>query len=211
MFHSVKTMSFLAYCDFCDYQHRCRKKTRGKTISCRQCGQPFVAEPGQSDVDSLRSYQPELRRKKDSPPEIQLLESDLSVNESDQLKKTFSLWCAGGCLIIAAGLAIYGWTVDRASGPVMFRFSFGFLLVAVTFVLDWHYRCRISAEVESFGGVVHRIRWQPWQGMIGTRGYSWSWRRRKLKFYQVDYVDRDGKSQSGLCGISWLCGSDWDW
>lgn len=204
-------MFFNAYCDFCDHRHRCRKETLRKTINCRQCGQPFVAEPGKSDVDALRDYQPKRRRRKDSTPEFDALESCKSSHENKSTRKDIGLWCGPIILFVAACTALYAWKFDPQSGQVIYKVSIGLVVFGSSLLLDSYYRRRIIAEIESYGGEVEKIRWQPWQGMIGTRGYTWSWRRRRLKFYQVDYIDRDNKAQSGLCGISLFWGTDWDW
>jgi hypothetical protein len=111
-------------------------------------------------------------------------------------------------VVIAVAALVSGGIAFASMTPTLPELKvLGGATVAMTYMVgyDQYCRYRIRYDVEVNGGTVQRISWQPFQGAFFTRGGT---RGKHAKFYEVDYTDREGRTQQSLVCCHWF-GTDW--
>lgn len=83
-----------------------------------------------------------------------------------------------------------------------------FVLVPLVrfFVLDRLFRDRIREQLATLNCTVLSIAWRPFQGWMFGRGWK---RRRRCRFYEVVYSERDGTEKTELCAVGFWIGPLW--
>lgn len=194
-------MPFIAKCDACRHPHRCRDSSDGKRIRCRACESTFVARMKVAETEASSTASGKVRRRR----RAKVAETE-SPRETNRSISRFHLCLGTGALGI---LCVVSTIVMGRRVETIWRL--GFMAIAALsfhFVYDQYCRHRIRTDVEHGGGTIEKISWRPFQGAFFTRGWT---RSRSHRFFGVKYRDRDGRRQSGLCGVSLIWGTNWDW
>jgi hypothetical protein len=110
-------------------------------------------------------------------------------------------------LVIGGGLiALLGpiclWMGAKTAGIALIGAVSLLFPLAWFLILDRIYRDRIREQLEGVRCEVTRISWQPFQGLMLDKGWK---RRRRCRFYEVEYTGQDGLPRTELCAIGlWI-------
>lgn len=203
-------MPFVAKCDFCGKAHRCRDTSHGKSINCKQCEVSFIAvDPQRKQTAPINTPNLPPRRKRTTKirQKSKSFDTDESVSagwESYWTSKRLLIAFGSGA-VICGGVAYFGTPFI----PVQIQRVLIVCAAASMFLARHQFgRYKIRAEIESFGGQVDSIRWRPFQGAFFSRGWHVN---RYYTFYTVLYREQDGRKKDGMCGVSLIFGTRWDW
>lgn len=208
----------------CGQSYRVHADKVGKRFKCSDCGtllQVPNAKDGASDDEGdgdddadtvpAASYVPAHRR---------AWETDRSKKKLAREKKraaTIKRWLVilGSPLVVMGGILFANTRFPQAMLKVwdvvpFFLQYLTLILLLIVFALGkWFSYKRIREEIESNGGNVTSISWQPLQGLPFTKMWGLGIHPIGGAFYRVTYIDRDGKTRQSWVGFT-ARGMRWD-
>ena len=214
-------MTISVTCD-CGKGYRVSADKAGLRFKCRDCGTLLRvpdADGDNSADEADRDDDLEMEPDAEYVPTHRRVWARLRSKKKDARdKKKFAtrkkwLFIVGGAAAVVGGLT---YANDRFPQvmirvwPVVAVFLEYLLIPTIVFFLgQWTCRRQIRLEVKSRDGTVMSISWQPFQGLPFTKAWGLGIHPVAGAFYEVTYIDRDGKTQHSTVGFT-ARGMRWD-
>lgn len=183
-------------------------------MSCRACGErieiALEEEHSGSPTDEYSiANRTVIESVENAPPPVVRGRKRARASERAPVDRKPSRWlpalAVGAVVVALLGVACL-WAGAKAAGIVLIAALFTLVPLARFFILDHIYRARIHDQLEALRCSVTRISWRPLQGLLFDRGWK---RRRRFRFYEVEYSEQNGVKKTELCAIGFWIGPLW--